>query len=805
MFKNYLKIAWRNIIRNKAFSSINILGLAIGIAASLLILQYVAFELSYDKFHAQGNRIFRVQQDRYNDGKLSTQWAAGAYAVGNHAKLAFPEVEEYVKMVRSGPLMVDYNNNNIKVEKVYYTGSSFFSVFTYPLLAGDKKTVLDAPKTVAISASLAQRLFGKEEALGKTIRLNQEVAFKVTGVFRDISVNSHLKADMLLPYARYLDIVKPGDPETAWDWDGCLTYLLLRPGADARAVEKKFPALVQKFTGDYFSKLNAQVIYHLQPLKDIHLYSHYMEEAEANGDGNTVYLLLGIAFFIIVIAWINYINLATARAINRAVEVGIRKTVGSMKSQLMKQFLLEAALLNAIAVGLALLIVLAATPFFNELTGLQLSFSSLNNYAFWLTLLGLFLAGSFLSGLYPAFILAAFKPVVVLKGKGIASRQGSALRKSLVVCQFAASLFLLIGTLTVYRQIQFMRTQKLGMNINQTLVVSTPIVVKNDSSFLHYTKAFKQELLRDPSIRIIAASSIVPGRTSGWNAGAIRIKGQDIAVGKQYRIIDIDDDFVPAYELKLLAGRNFSDKFGMDSNAVIFNRVAARQLGFDNPEDAVGKVIDFWGTMCTITGVVDNFHQQTLREAYDALILKRQPGQRGYFSIKIDANQAQRAIAVVQRNWNTFFPGNPLEYFFLDQHFNDQYEADRRFGRVFGLFTTLAILVACLGLFGLASFTTVQRTKEIGIRKVLGASVMEIVTLLYKEFAMLIGIAFIVATPLAWYASARWLENYAFHTSLYWWLFVLPFSLILLIAFATVSFQSIKAALTNPVTSLRTE
>ncbi len=805
MFKNYLKIAWRNIIRNKAFSSINILGLAIGIAASLLILQYVAFELSYDKFHVNTSRIYRVQQDRYNDGKLSTQWAAGAYAVGNHAKQAFPEVEEYVKMVRSSPLMVDYNNSNIKVEKTYFTSSSFFAVFTYPLLAGDPKTVLDAPNTVAISASLARRLFGKEEALGKTIRLNREVACKVTGVFSDIPVNSHLKIDLLRPYVRYQELVKPNDPETAWDWDGCLTYLLLRPGADPKAVERKFPALVEKSVGDYYRKFNAQVIFHLQPLPDIHLYSHYMEEAEANGDGNTVYLLLGIAFFIIVIAWINYINLATARAINRAVEVGIRKTVGSLKSQLMKQFLLEAALLNAMAVGLALLMVLIATPFFNDLTGLRLSFSSLNNYAFWLTLLGLFLAGSFLSGLYPAFILAGFKPVAVLKGKAIASRQGSALRKSLVVCQFAASLFLLIGTLTVYSQIQFMRKQKLGMNIDQTLVVSTPIVVKNDSSFLQYTKAFKQELQRDPSIRMIAASSIVPGRASGWNAGAIRLKGQDLAVGKQYRIIDVDDDFVPAYELKLLAGRNFSDKYGMDSTAVIFNRVAAKQLGFDNPEDAVGKVIDFWGTMYTITGVVDNFHQQTLREAYDALILKRQPGQRGYFSIKIDGNQARRAIAVVERNWNTFFPGNPLEYFFLDQHFNDQYEADRRFGRVFGLFTVLAILVACLGLFGLASFTTVQRTKEIGIRKVLGASVMEIVGLLYKEFAVLIGVAFIVAAPLAWFASVRWLENYAFHTDLYWWLFVLPFSLILVIAFATVSFQSIKAALTNPVTSLRTE
>ncbi|GAB3704365.1 ABC transporter permease [Spirosoma flavus] len=805
MLQNYFKIAWRNLIRNKAFSAINILGLAIGVAACVLILQYVSFELSYDDFHTKGNRIYRVQQDRYDKGKLSTQWAGGAQAAGNSFKAAFGEVEDYVKVLKRRTLIADYGDKSLKVERVFVASESFFKIFSYPLLAGNAATVLSEPNTVVLSESVAKRLFGTENPMGKTIKFNQQQAVKVAGVYKDMPANTHLHADLLIPHLTFIqEVGKDNNPDNAWMWDGAMSYLLLRPDTDPKALEAKFVPYIQKTIGAELKKYDADAIYKLQPLRDIHLYSHLMEEAEPNGDGKTVYLLLGIAFFIVVIAWVNYINLATARAINRAKEVGVRKAVGSLRGQLIRQFMTESVLLNGISVILALLLVAVSIPAFNQLSGQQLSFSLLGSATFWLPLVGLFVIGAFLSGLYPAFVLSGFQPVSVLKGKVSSTSQGILLRKSLVVFQFAASLFLLVGTLAVFHQIQFMRAQSLGLNIDQTLVINPPII-RTDSTFMKQMVAFKDELLRRPAIQNITASSVVPGQASDWNAGTIRLKGADPSKGTQYRVIAVDYDFLKTFDLKLIAGRDFSKEYGLEKKAVIFNKKAIKQLGFDNPEEAIGKELDFWGDYFTIVGVTDDFHQQSLRDAYEPLILRLIPDVRGYFSVKLAATDLSSTLATVRTEWNRFFPGNPFEYSFLDERFNEQYRADQRFGQVFGLFTALAILVACLGLFGLASFTTAQRTKEIGIRKVLGASVGEIVQMLYREFAILILVAFVVATPLAWYAVSQWLETYAFRTTIQWWLFALPFTLVLLIALLTVSFQSIKAALTNPVKSLRSE
>ncbi|HVI47741.1 MAG TPA: ABC transporter permease [Chitinophaga sp.] len=803
MLKNYIRIAWRNLSRNKVFSTINIAGLAIGIAAALLILQYVSFELSYDRFHQNADRIFRIKQDRYNDGKLSTEWAAGNYAVGNSFKDHLPEIADYVKVIGFRPLLLGYGDKSLKISRAFYASEAFFRVFSYPLLSGDVSTILKEPGTVALSASTARSLFGNEDPVGKTITQDNKHAFKVTGVYNDMQANTHLHPEILFSYATFQQAVKPDDPETAWSWDGCLTYLLLQPGVNPHALEAKFPALVKRLAGE--SQDGSQVAFTLQPLKDIHLYSHFMLEAEANGDGQTVYLLIGIAVFIIVIAWINYINLATARSVNRAVEVGVRKAVGSLRSQLIFQFMTESVLLNGMAVGAALLLVLISAPLFSSLSGQQLSFALLRSATFWVVLGILFLAGSFLSGLYPAFVLSGFKPVVVLKGKAISSRQGGTLRKSLVVVQFAASIFLLAGMLTVFRQISYMRSQSLGINITQTLVINPPITGRGDSTFVKRMAAFKEHLVQESAIRGVSVSSVIPGDRSPMNAGGIRLWGADPKNGRQYRVLDVDYDFVKTYELKLIAGRNFSKDFGADGNAVIFNKTGIKELGFANPQDAIGKEIDFWGRKLRIEGVVEDYHQQSLKEAFEPLLLRLDAGAMGYFSVKMSPSEARQTISVIQRNWETFFPGNPFEYFFLDEHFDEQYRADQRFGSVFGLFTTLAVLVACLGLFGLASFTILQRTKEISIRKILGASVTGIVVLLYKEFAMLVLLAFVVAAPLAWYSAAQWLQGYAFHTVITWWQFALPFVLVLLIAFITVSFQSIKAALMNPVTSLRSE
>jgi putative ABC transport system permease protein len=804
MLKNYFKTAWRNIIKQKSYSAINILGLAIGIAACILILQYVSFELSYENFHVKKDRIYRVQQDRYDNGKLSTQWAAGAFAAGNMFKENIPEIEDYVKVVKRYEAVAEVNNEPLKMTQVFFASESFFKIFTYPLLSGNAATALTEPFTASISESTARILFGTSNAVGKTMLLNKRDNFKITAVFKDAPVNTQLKPNVLISYATFIKMQGPdNNPETAWLWDGCLTYLTLRPGANPTAVEGKFAPIVDKQVGTDLKNFNAAVVYKLQPLEDIHLYSHYMMEPEPTGDGKTVYLLLGIAFFIAVIAWVNYINLATARAVSRAKEVGIRKTMGSHRRQLIYQFLSESAVLNLFALLLAVIIVVVALPGFNSLSGQHLSFSLLASMNFWVWLGALFLIGVLFSGLYPAFVLSGFKPIDVLKGKMAATRQGVLLRKGLVVFQFAASLFLLIGTAAVYSQIQYMRKQSLGIEIDQTLVVNAPIVT--DSLYMQKLTSLKETLLSQSYVRNATITTTVPGQPVDWNAGGIKLVGSPESSQKQYRVIGGDYDYIKVYGLKLIAGRAFSKEFTTDADAVVFNRKGAEQLGFNKPADAIGKRIDFWGRQYNVIGVTENFHQQSLRESFEPLIMRLIPDARGYLSVRFSGQEAKATIDLVKSNWNKFFPGNTFEYFFLDDHFNKQYKADQRFGQVFGLFTTLAILVACLGLFGLASFTTLQRTREIGIRKVLGASVGGILKLLYREFAVLLLVAFAVAIPLAWLTISGWLENYAFRINIHWLFFVLPFMVIVIIALLTVSFQSIKAALANPVKSLRTE
>src|SRR5258706_1263980 len=434
------------MMRHKAYSGINIFGLAIGIAACLLILQYIWFELSYENFQLNKDRIYRVEQDRYDNGKLSTQWAAGAFGVGNAFKDAIPEIADYVKVVQKGHVTTEVNNQPLKIEKVFFASGSFFNIFTYPLLAGDKNTALKEPYTAALSETTARKIFGTTNVIGKSLELNRNSSYAITAVYKDAPVNTQLKPDILLSYATFVKMTTDSSgngPETAWEWDGCLTYLLLHKGADPAVVEKKFVPVAEKFTAADMKKYNAAVTYRLQSLKDIHLYSHYMLEPGENGDGKTVYLLLGIAFFIVIIAWVNYINLATARAMTRAREVGVRKAIGSRRGQLITQILSESPLLNGFALVLALLIILIAIPGFNRLSGQQLSFSLFSKSNFWLGITGLFLIGVFFSGLYPAFVLSGFRPIDVLKGKMGSTKQSAILRKSLVVFQFAASLFLL--------------------------------------------------------------------------------------------------------------------------------------------------------------------------------------------------------------------------------------------------------------------------------------------------------------------------------------------------------------------------
>jgi len=810
MFRNYIKIAWRNLIKNRAYSIINIGGLAIGITACLLILQYVAFETSYEDFHVNKDLVYRVKQDRYDDGVLTTEWAAGAFAAGTQFSEAIPEIDDFVKIIDAGEVIIDGGNETLKIENVLYSSESFFDMFSYPLLSGDKANVLSENRTAVLSESTALKVYGTTDVIGKTIEFNGNSRYRVTGVFADMPANTQLRPNILLSYTTYRERIleendqdPQADSNTWWFSDGCLTYFKLKEGVDPSVVESKFIPVVEEQAGEDLKSYNSAAIYSLIPLTDIHLYSNFMMEPNPTGDGKTVYLLLGIAFFIIVIAWVNYINLATARALSRAKEVGIRKTLGSQRKQLIIQFFTESFLFNGLALLIALFFTAICIPFFNEISGQELTIGFLLDTGFWLGLVSLFVFGVLLSGAYPAFVLSRFRPVEVLKGKMVSTKEGSLLRKGLVVFQFAASLFLLIGTITVYEQIQYMRKQSLGLDIDKTLVVVPPIVT--DSTYMGKMRSFKENLLRYPTIESVAAASTIPGQAVGWNAGGIKLTTQEDTEGKQYRVIGVDYDYIDQFGLDIVAGRAFSEEFGSDPESVIFNRAGITQLGFKNPEEALGKRIDFWGNQYTVVGVSENFNQESLRLPYEPLVIRLIPDVRGYFAIKQSSEDIAQTIAQVEQEWNKFFPGNAYEYFFLDDHFNDQYNADQRFGKVFGLFTGLAILVACLGLFGLASFTTIQRTKEIGIRKVLGASIPGILKLLYKEFAILLLLAFLIAIPIAWLTSNSWLEGYAFRINMHWSYFLLPFVTIVLIALVTVSFQTIKASLANPIKSLRTE
>jgi putative ABC transport system permease protein len=799
MLKNYLLVAFRNLTKNKGFSFINISGLAIGMAACLLILQYVSFELSFDNFHTKKDRIYRINQDRYDNGKLSTRWAGGAFAPGSEFKAQLPEIEDFVKLVPAGQVLVNYKNQKIVVDNDYFVSGSFFNIFTYPLLSGDPKTALKEPNTVVISEDISHKLFNNANPMGQTLVINNDKPLKITGVMKNMPANTHMKLDFMQSYNTLIKNYAP-QLDNQWYSDGCTTYLLLKPGTDSKKLEAKFLPIVKKAYAQY---KGASAVYTLQTAQSIHLYSNLMFELQPNGDGNAVYLLLGIAIFVIIIAWINYINLATARGIGRAKEVGVRKTLGSAKGQLIAQFMMEACLLNVLSLLLAFVLIGIFLIPFGNISGYNISFTLFASPVFWITVVGILLAGSFLSGFYPAMVLSSFKPVEVMKGKLSASPRGILLRKGMVVFQFAASIFLLIGSLTVYRQIQYMQKQKLGINIDQTLVIKPPLA-KVDSFYRTMT-AFKNTSLTDPSIKSITVSTSVPGEAINWNAGGIVLHGADQSQAKQYRIVGADYDYLNAYDHKLLAGRKISKDFTTDTGSVVFNKKAVQLLGYEKPEQALGKRIDFWGKVYTIVGVVDNYHQQSLRDEYDAIIFRCISDVRGEVSIKVGSGNIQHTIETLRANWKAFFPSDQFDYFFLDNHFNEQYKADQRFGQVFGIFTLIAIIVACLGLFGLVSYTIVQRTKEIGIRKVLGASVNSILQLLYKDFALLIVVAFVVSVPLAWYAIHRWLETYAFRININAFLFIIPFLTVMIIAFATVSFLSVKAALMNPVKSLKTE
>lgn len=803
MLKNYLLTTLRAVSKRKGFTLLNVFGLAIGIAASLLILQYVKDELSFDDFHTNGENIYRVEFDAYRDGKQIFKCATAFPKVAPMLKADFPEVEDATRLyLRYGGGVVRYNEVAIKEDNLFQAEQNFFSIFSYPLLSGVAK--LDQPNTAIVEKQTARKYFGDADPVGKRIKFGDREEYEITGVMESPE-NSHLKFSFLLSYPTLVTLWGK-EFDTAWGWYDFYNYALLKPGSDPKALEAKLPAFIDKYgaNNNQGIKESERTRFVLQPLAEIHLYSDLIQEAQVNGNGTAVYFLMIIALFILVIAWVNYINLSTARAVERAKEVGIRKSIGAHKSQLIRQFIAESCVINFVAAMLGLILVYAAIPAFNEMADKHLTYSIFADQNLWLALGGLFLIGSLLSGLYPAFVLSSYQPVKVLKGLMKGSREGLFLRKGLVVGQFIFSVGLIAGTIIVYRQLQFMQNRDLGINIDQTLVINAPGFLTYDSLYGNYLRVYKNSIASHPSVKNFTATTEVPGNLIFWTNGAQRV-GDDETKRNMMYIMGIDQEFFNTFGNTMLAGRGYAPEFTGDSSSVILNRKAAEVFNMESPENAIGQKIRIGRDTLNVVGIVENYHQEGLKQDFRPTAFRLVQDARSYFCIKVGTENLPQTMAFLKEKYASVFPDNPFDYFFLDTFFNRQYKNERQFGSVFGFFAGLAIFVACLGLFGLASFTASQRTKEIGIRKVLGSSVTNVFFLLSKDFMKLVVIANVVAIPVVWYIMDKWLSGFAFRINIGIWIFIVSAIVTTLIALVTVSYQSISAATANPVKSLRYE
>jgi putative ABC transport system permease protein len=806
MIRNYVKIAFRNFSKQKSFTFLNVTGLTLGMVASLLIMQYVKYERSFDTFHEKAKDIYRIQYNGWQNGKLRFECAAAVPAAGPALKNNFPEVKRFTRLFPvSGVVTYESPEHGLIAhleEKMQITDSSVFEIFDFKLLKGNQRDVLTGPNKAVISEKAAKKYFGDADPIGKTITWNGERKFEVTGIFMDIPENSHIKFDFMLSY-QTLNSQTENQSETSWGWYDFNTYVLLEPGTDVKALQSKWNDYLKKVREEEWKKYNHFQEFILQPLLDIHLGAVLLQESEPDERGNadSIYALTFIALFILIVAWVNYVNLATAKSFDRANEVGVRKVMGAVKTQLVNQFFFESLLINLFAAIISLLAVRLAWPFFADLSGRKIPLEYMVQKDFWMMFLLLFGAGTVLSGFYPSLVLSSFKPVSVLKGKVFRSSHGAFTRKSLVVFQFVASVVLISGSIIVYQQLDFMRTRELGIDINQTLVVKGPGV--RDSTYDQRVESFKNEALDIAGIKSVSGSTNVPGDEIFWASGIRRlVKGPESNISGY--TVGIDAYYISAFGLKLAAGRSFDKAYTNERKSIIVNRAMAEALDFKNPDMAIGeKVVQ--GDTFEIVGVLENYHQMSLKEAVTPLVFRYNPAFSRFYAFKLENKNYKEVLASLEEQWQTFFPGNPLDYFFLDEFFNRQYESDKRFGQIFGLFTILIIFIACLGLFGLASFMTLQRTKEIGIRKVLGSTSSNIVLLLSKGFIQLVLIANIIAWPLAWWVMDIWLQSFPYRIEINPLLFLLAGMVVVMIAFISVGFQTFKASLVDPARTLKYE
>jgi putative ABC transport system permease protein len=807
MFKNYFKIAWRNLWRNKGFSALNIFGLAIGIATCLVILLFVQNELSFDRFNKNAERIVRVYFRGTMRGGIineSTVMPPTAQTLKND----YPEVKEATRIRDYGRPKLLVGDKTFKEQAFAFVDPNFFKVFTLPLLQGDPNTALLQPNTVIVTREVAKKYFGTDDVLGKVMSFKDgnNPPCKITGVMDKMPENAHFHFDILASMTGF-----PDAKSTSWMQSEFYTYLLLQPGSDYKKLEAKLPQVVEKYMGPQilqamgmsytkFREAGNAIGLYLQPLTDIHLHSDFAYDLSAAGDIRYVYIFSAIALFMLLIACINFMNLSTASASKRAREVGIRKVLGSLKFELVRQFLVESVLLTAIALVIGVGLLYLALPVFNDLSGKDLQLNFFENPWLLPVLLLFGILVGVLAGSYPAFFLSTFKPVAVLKGKFVAGKKNISLRSGLVVFQFFISISLIVSTAVVYRQLSYIQHKKLGYDKEQVLLLPESWLLGNKQAY------FRDQLLKDPRVVNVSTSPYLPAGPSYNNNFFVYPGNQPTQRLKTLRY-DVDANYIPTLGIEMLTGRNFSKDFQTDSSGAILNETAAKMLGWY--PDATGQSIshsDNTGKVSTlhVIGVVKDFHFKSLHQKITPLVMVMGSNE-GTIIVKTRPTDIAGLLASTKKLWNATTKEEPFSYSFLDDRFKATYQAEQKVGKILGIFSGLTILVACLGLFGLATFTAEQRTKEIGIRKVLGASVAGVVALLSKDFLKLVFVAFILASPIAWYVMNRWLQDFAYRTNISIWVFVVAIVLAVIITIVTISYQAIKAALANPVQSLRTE
>jgi putative ABC transport system permease protein len=808
MLNNYFKIAWRNLLKNKTFSAINIFGLAIGIAAFMLIVNYLHFEYSFDRFNAKESRIFRVPMSITETGGKVQTFAFTYPALAPAMKKDYPEVEEAVRFRRVFGVVSHGERRFIENGQVYYVDPSVFNVFSFHFEKGSKESAFNGLNDAVITRSAAKKYFGGEDPMGRPLRYQNE-DYIVSAVLDDVPANSHIQFNILLNFNKYIQITE-GASNTSWQWSDFYTYILLKPGTQVASLQAKMPAFAQRYMGSLMKKDGYLTSFQLQPLQDIHTRSSY--DYEMAGSGNFYYLkYLGFAALLILcIALVNYVNLSTARSLERSKEVGLRKVVGATRLQLIKQFLTESFLLNAIGILLGFLVFKLSLPFFAGLIGREVADLEASDSGYWITLAVVFLVSTLLAGFYPAFMLSSYQPVQSMKSLAAAGGgKGSGrafLRKSLVVFQFTAAIVLIGGAIGFYRQLRFMSNKDLGININQTLVLQQSL--RLDSSKTDNVDALINQLQAIPGVQQVTASTDVPGGQVGSSTVCRRPHTEE---EKRVREFGIDEKFIPNYGLSLLAGRNF-DKDKPASNdtstpvSIILNETACHLLGFAQPAQAINQAVDGGGYHCRVVGVIQDYHQQSLQFDYDPIVFyPEQKLNMVSFALKLNSKNLPQIMDRAKAVWTAIFPQSPFQFFFLDEYFSRQYKNDQLFATILWLFTVIAIVVASLGLFGLSLYTVSKRLKEISIRKVLGANAVQITTMITKDYIKLIIFAGLIATPIAYLLLQNWLNGYAFHIQPGYAFILFPISLILVIALLTVLSQSLRAAFSNPVKNLRSE